>query len=189
MPDINIKPTIGKGKYGSDLIVDLMHKYGIPFVSLNPGATFRGLHDSIVNYAGNNPEMILCQHEKIAVQIAHGYARATGKPMVAIAHDTVGLLHATNAIYYAYLDRAPIIVMGATGPMDTTRRRPGIDWIHTTVHQGQVVRDYVKWDRQPDNAQEIIDSFARGYRVATQEPQGPVYLCYDALLQENPLDG
>src|SRR5439155_15629545 len=92
-------------------------------------------------------------------------------------------------IYYAYLDRAPVIVMGATGPMDTTRRRPGIDWIHTTVHQAQVIRDYVKWDRQPDNAQEIIDSFTRGYRVAMQEPQGPIYLCYDALLQEEPLDG
>ncbi len=186
---MTIQATIGKGKYGSDLIVDLMLKYGIPYVSLNPGATFRGLHDSIVNYAGNKPEIILCQHEKIAVQIAHGYAKATGRPMAAICHDTVGLLHATNAIYYAYLDRVPIIVMGATGPMDTTRRRPNIDWIHTTTLQAQVVRDYVKWDRQPENAQEIIDSFARGYRVAMQEPQGPVYLCYDAALQEDPLNG
>jgi len=139
-----------------------------------------------VNYGGNKPEIVLAQHEKIAVQIAHGYAKATGRPMAAIAHDTVGLLHATNAIYYAYLDRAPVIVMGARGPMDTTRRRPHIDWIHTTVLQGQAVRDYVKWDRQPVNAQEVIDSFARAYRVAMHESQGPVYLCYDAAFQEDP---
>jgi acetolactate synthase-1/2/3 large subunit len=119
-----LTPTIGKGRYGSDLLVDLMQRYEIPYVALNPGSTFRGLHDSIVNYGGNTPEIVLAPHEKVAVQIAHGYAKATGRPMAAIAHDTVGLLQATNAVYYAYLDRAPVIVMGATGPMDTTRRRP-----------------------------------------------------------------
>src|ERR671924_1403872 len=181
-----LTPTIGKGRYGSDLLVDLMQRYEIPYVALNPGSTFRGLHDSIVNYGGNTPEIVLAQHEKVAVQIAHGCAKATGRPMAAIAHDTVGLLQATNAIYYAYLDRAPVIVMGATGPMDITRRRPHIDWIHTTVLQGQAVRDYVKWDRQPVNAQEVIDSFTRAYRVAMQEPQGPVSLCYDAAFQEDP---
>ena len=99
----------------------------------------------------------------------------------------MGLLHATNAIYYAYLDRVPVIVMGATGPMDIARRRPNIDWIHTTVLQSDVVRQYVKWDRQPYGTADVIDSFARGYRVATQEPAGPVYLCYDAGFQEDPL--
>ena len=100
--------------------------------------------------------------------------------MAAIVHDTVGLLHAANAVYYAYLDRVPVLLMGATGPMDTARRRPNIDWINTTVLQAQAVRDYVKWDRQPYSAQEVADSFARAYRVALREPQGPVYLVYDA---------
>jgi acetolactate synthase-1/2/3 large subunit len=180
--------TVGKSRYGSDLIVDLMQRYDIPYVALNPGSTFRGIHDSLVNYGGNRPEIILCQHEKIAVQIAHGYAKAIGKPMAAIAHDTVGLLHATNGIYYAYLDRAPIMLMGATGPMDISRRRPNIDWIHTSVLQSQPIRDYVKWDSQPWGTQDVIDSFARAYRVATQQPQGPVYLCYDAAFQEDELE-
>lgn len=173
--------------YGSDLIVDLIKRYNIPHISLNPGSTYRGLHDSLVNYGGNNPPMILCPHEEIAVFIALGYAKTTGKPMVAIVHDTVGLLHCTMAVYYAYLDRVPLILMGAAGPMDTTRRRPHIDWIHSTVHQAQPIRDYIKWDRQPVNAQEVVESFARGYRVAMQEPRGPVYLCYDAAFQEDPL--
>ena len=184
-----LESVIGKGKYGSDLIVDLMQRYEIPYVALNPGSTFRGLHDSLVNYGANRPEIVLCQHEKIAVQIAHGYAKATGHPMAAIAHDTVGLLHATNAIYYAYLDRAPIIVMGATGPMDPSRRRPNIDWIHTSIPQSDPIRNYVKWDRQPVGTAEVGESFARAYRVATQEPTGPVYLCYDAAFQEDPLEG
>jgi acetolactate synthase-1/2/3 large subunit len=109
--------------------------------------------------------------------------------MAAIAHDTVGLLHATNGIYYAYLDRAPIILMGATGPMDIARRRPNIDWIHTSVLQSAPIRDYVKWDDQPFGTADVVDSFARAYRVATQQPQGPVYLCYDAAFQEDPLEG
>ncbi len=174
-------------RYGSDLIVDLLRLYEIPYVALNPGATFRGLHDSLVNYGGNNPPIILCPHEEIAVLMAHGYAKATGRPMAAIVHDTVGLLHCAMAVYVAYLDRIPLLLLGATGPIDTTRRRPHIDWIHTSMLQAQPIRDYVKWDRQPANAPEVVDSFARAYRVAMQAPQGPVYLCYDAAFQEDPL--
>jgi thiamine pyrophosphate-dependent acetolactate synthase large subunit-like protein len=174
-------------KYGSDLIVDLMLRYGIEHVALNPGSSFRGLHDSIVNYAQNRPEIIECPHEEIAVQIAHGYAKATGRPMAAIVHDVVGLLHATMAVYYAHLDRAPVLVLGATGPMAPSRRRPRIDWIHTAFAQGAVVRDYTKWDYQPIEAEDVVDSFARGYRIAVTDPQGPVYLCYDAAYQEDPL--
>jgi len=174
-------------RYGSDLVVDLIKRYDIPYISLNPGSSYRGLHDSLVNYGNNEPPMILCQHEEIAVFIAHGYAKATGKPMVAIVHDTVGMLHCAMAVYYAYLDRVPVLLLGATGPMDINRRRPHIDWIHTTVLQSQPLRDYLKWDRQPYTPQEVADSFARGYRVATQEPQGPVYLVYDVSFQEDPL--
>ena len=87
------KPQTGKpitrAAYGSDIVVDLLKLYGIEYVSLNPGASFRGLHDSLVNYGGNNPEIIECSHEKVAVMMAHGYARAVGKPMAVILHDLV----------------------------------------------------------------------------------------------------
>lgn len=174
-------------KYGSDVIVDMMRAYKIPYVSLNPGATFRGLHDSLVNYGKNEMPMITCCHEEVAVQIAHGFAKASGKPMVAIVHDVVGLLHSCLAIFYAYLDRVPLMIMGATGPMDTTRRRPQIDWIHTANIQGNAIRDYVKWDDQPYNAASVPESFARAYRVMMTEPKGPVYLCWDAAIQEDKL--
>ena len=101
---------------------------GFPFITLNPGASYRGLHDSLVNHNGDEPPMLLCQHEKIAVQIAHGYAKASGKPLAVIVHNVVGLLHATMGIYYAYTDRAPVFVIGATGPMDEGKRRPRVDW-------------------------------------------------------------
>jgi acetolactate synthase-1/2/3 large subunit len=174
-------------KYGSDLIVDVMLQYGIEYAALNPGSSFRGLHDSIVNYAGNRPEIIECPHEKVAVGMAHGYAKVTGRPMVAIAHNVVGLLHASLGVYRAFCDRAPVIFLGATGPMDPALRRPTIDWTHTATAQGQAVRDFTKWDYQPVGAQDVVDSFARAYRVATTDPQGPVYLCYDAAFQEEPL--
>jgi len=186
------KPAAKKGSYAarrwqSDIIVDLIKQFGFPYIALNPGASYRGLHDSLVNYGGNQPPMLLCQHEKIAVQIAHGYAKVTGKPMIAIVHDVVGMLHATMGIYYAYIDRAPIFVIGATGPMDESRRRPFIDWIHTANVQGEQVRHYVKWDYQPGSIEGVPDSFARAYAAMMTEPQGPIYMCYDAWLQEQPL--
>ncbi len=171
----------------SDVIVDLIKQYDFEFITLNPGASFRGLHDSLINYGKNDPQMMLCNHEEIAVQIAHGYAKATGKPMAVILHNLVGLLHACMAIYYAYIDRVPIFIMGATGPMDEGKRRPHIDWTHTALVQGNAVRDYVKWDYQPTAIEGVPESFARAYSIMTTQPPGPVYMCYDAALQEAPL--
>jgi thiamine pyrophosphate-dependent acetolactate synthase large subunit-like protein len=175
--------------YGSDLVVDLLRAAGVEYVALNPGATYRGLHDSLVNHGGNRaPELVLTTHEEIAVGLAHGYAKAKGAPMAAVVHDIVGLQHASMAIFNAFCDRAPVLVLGATGPMDATRRRPWIDWIHTALVQGTQVRDYVKLDDQPASVAALPESFLRAWRVARTEPLGPVYLCLDAGLQEQPLE-
>jgi thiamine pyrophosphate-dependent acetolactate synthase large subunit-like protein len=175
-------------EYGSDLIVDVLRALGIEYASMNPGATFRGLHDSLVNYGGNTkPQLIQCCHEEIAVAVAHGYAKASGKPMAAIVHNVVGLQHASMAIFNAWCDHAPMLVLGGTGPMAVEKRRPWIDWVHTALVQGQAVRDYVKWDDQPASLASIPESLLRGYRIAVTEPQGPVYLCFDADLQEMPM--
>jgi acetolactate synthase-1/2/3 large subunit len=175
-----------QAQYGSDVIVDLMKAFDIEYAAFNPGATFRGIHDSIVNYGGNyKPEVIFCNHEEISVALAHGYAKAKGKPMIAIVHNMVGLQHASMAIFNAYIDRVPIIVLGGTGPMNTKRRRPRIDWIHTALVQGNQVRDYVKWDDQPYSLADVPDSFIRGYRIAMTEPMAPVYINYDADIQED----
>src|SRR6266481_4431734 len=172
-------------QYGSDLVVDLLRPRGIEHVALNPGATFRGLHDSLVNYGGNRPEHLLTTHEEIAVALAHGYAKAKGRPMAAVVHDIVGLQHASMAIFNAFCDRAPILVLGGGGPMDATKRRPWIDWIHTALVQGNQVRDYVKLDDQPYSLADVPDSFIRGYRIATTDPMAPIYINYDADLQED----
>ncbi|HEX7889901.1 MAG TPA: thiamine pyrophosphate-dependent enzyme [Ramlibacter sp.] len=187
-PEVTPEAESPAERWGADVIVDLMHRYGLRFAALNPGASYRGLHDSIVNYGGNVPEMMLCQHEETAVQIAHGYAKASGKPMIAILHNLVGLLHANMAVYYAYIDRAPIFIVGATGPMDETKRRPRIDWIHTAQSQGAAIRDYTKWDYQPTVVDGVPEAFARAYSVMMTEPRGPVYMCYDAWLQEQKLE-
>lgn len=175
-------------EYISDLIVELMRRYHIRYAALNPGSSFRALHDSLVNYGGNErPTIVLCCHEEIAVAVAHGYARASGEPMVAICHDVVGLQHASMGIYNAWVDRAPVIVLGATGPSDPTGEEPfpRLAPLHTAHVQGQLVRDYVKWDYQPNSLPGVMESFARAYKIALTEPRGPVYLCYDAKLQED----
>ena len=172
----------------SDVIADLIKQYEFPFITLNPGASYRALHDSLVNHNGDTPPMLVCQHEKIAVQIAHGYAKASGKPLAVIVHNVVGLLHSTMGVYYAYTDRAPVFLIGATGPMDEGKRRPRVDWAHTANVQGNQIRDYVKWDYQPGGIDGVVDSFARAYSIMMTEPQGPIYMCYDAALQEAPLE-
>jgi acetolactate synthase-1/2/3 large subunit len=139
------------------------------------------LHDSLVNYGENDPPMILCQHEKIAVQIAHGYARVKGKPMIAIVHNLVGLLHAPMGVYYSYLDRAPVFIMGATGPLAEPKRRPFIDWIHTANVQGEAIRNFVKWDYQPSTVDP--GAFARALGDDGRAP-GPIYMLLDAGLQK-----
>ncbi|MBW3619299.1 MAG: thiamine pyrophosphate-binding protein [Actinobacteria bacterium] len=177
-------------RYGSDLMVDAIKACGFRYVALNPGSSFRGLHDSLVNYGGNvDPEMILVPHEKIAVGLAHGYAKASGEPMAVVLHDLVGLLQGTMGIYYAYIDRAPVVVLGGAGPMDQDRRRPNIDWIHSANVQGSAVRDYTKFDDQPFSVRAVPEVIARANRIAREHPAGPVYVALDAGLQEDELEG
>lgn len=171
--------------FGSDLVVDLLGALGIEYAAFNPGASFRGLHDSLVNHGGPRP--ILCTHEEISVALAHGYAKATGRPMVAMLHDVVGLQHACMAIFNAWCDRVPVLLVGGTGAMDAARRRPWIEWIHTALVQGNHVRDFVKWDDQPQSVAAAVESLIRAYRLIGAEPCAPAYVCLDLSLQEDPL--
>ena len=170
--------------WGSDVMADVIRGLGYRFVALNPGSSFRGLHDSLVNYAGNEVEMIECPHEKIAMGLAHGYAKASGEPMAVILHDLVGLLHGSMGVYYAYLDRVPVMVLGGSGPGVHDQRRPNIDWIHSANVQGEAVRAYTKWDHEPRSIASVPAIMARAHRVAMSEPRGPVYVALDAGLQE-----
>jgi acetolactate synthase-1/2/3 large subunit len=174
-------------KYGSDVMTDAIKACGFKYLPLNPGSSYRGLHDSLVNYGGNDPEIITCNHEKLAVGIAHGYAKASGETAACVLHDLVGLLHGAMGLYYAWIDRAPVVVFGGAGPMAYERRRPNIDWIHSANVQGNAVRDYTKWDDQPFSIPSVPESIMRGFRIASSAPQGPVYIALDAGLQEDEL--
>jgi thiamine pyrophosphate-dependent acetolactate synthase large subunit-like protein len=171
--------------FGSDVIADALRSLDIPYIALTPGASYRGLHDSIVNYLGNSaPQMLLCLHEEAAVAIAHGYAKVTGKAMAAAVHSNVGLMHASMAMFNAWCDRMPMVVLGATGPVDAAKRRPWIDWIHTARDQGSLVREYTKWDDQPASPAAAREAILRGTWISNTAPQGPVYINFDAELQE-----
>lgn len=174
--------------WASDAIADMLRAMNIPYVLLNPGASFRGLHDSIVNHLGNEkPQMMVVLHEEHAVAIAHGYTKVTSKPLVAIVHSNVGLMHGSMAIFDAWVDRVPVIVLGATGPVDANKRRPWIDWIHTAQDQAALVRHFIKWDAQPASIPSAHEALLRARQIATTAPKGPVYVCFDAALQESRL--
>src|SRR6202453_4719543 len=175
----------GNALFGSDVVAEVLRALAIPFVALNPGASYRGLHDSLVNHLGNTtPQMLLCLHEEHAVAIAQGWAKVTGAPMAVVVHSNVGLFHATMAIFNAWCDRMPVLVLGATGPVDAVKRRPWIDWLHTAQDQGALVREYTKWDDQPASAGAAREALLRGTWIANTAPQGPVYINLDAEMQE-----
>ena len=171
-------------RFGSDAIVALLTQLGVEYAALNPGASLRGIHDSLLHMP-DAPTIIQCCHEEIAVAVAHGYGKAAGKPMVACTHDIVGLQHASMAVFNTWCDRVPTVVLGGGGPRSATKRRPWIEWIHSAFPQGAVVRDYVKWDDEPAHLNDVPESMARAYRAATSRPCGPVYVNFDVSIQED----
>src|SRR6202008_4479851 len=174
--------------WGSDVAAETLRALQIPYIALNPGASYRGLHDSIVNYLGNEtPQMLLCLHEEVAVSIAHGYSKVTGKAMAAAVHSNVGLFPATMGLFNAWSDRRPVPILGATGPVDAAKRRPWIDWIHTAADQGAIIRNYTKWDDQPASAGAARESVLRAYWMSNTAPCGPTYINLDAEVQEGKL--
>jgi thiamine pyrophosphate-dependent acetolactate synthase large subunit-like protein len=186
--DRPVPSGVNAAGFGSDVVADALRALDIPYIALNPGASYRGLHDSLVNYLGNErPQMLLCLHEESAVAIAHGYAKVTGKAMAAAVHSNVGLMHATMAIFNAWCDRLPMVILGATGPVDATKRRPWIDWIHTARDQGALIRGYTKWDDQPASPVAAREAVLRAGWIANTAPRGPTYVNLDAEMQESKL--
>jgi acetolactate synthase I/II/III large subunit len=171
---------------GSDFMVDVIKSLGFEFVCANPGSSFRGLHESVVNYGGNkDPEFITCCHEESSIAMAHGYSKIEGRPVVAMVHGTVGLQHAAMAIYNAWCDRAPVYII-AGNSIDATTRRPGVEWEHSVQDAAAMVRDYVKWDDLPISLGHFGESAVRAYKIAMTPPMGPVLLVADSDVQERP---
>ena len=174
-------------KPGSDFMVDVFKSLGIEYLFATPGSSFRGIHESVINYGGNRaPEFITCTHEECSVAMANGYAKIEGKPAMACAHGTVGIQHAAMAIYNAYCDQAPVIVV-AGNIMDAAERRGRVEWLHAVQDVGATVRDYTKWDDSPASLEHFAESAVRGYQLAMTPPMMPILLAADGVLQEGPV--
>jgi len=181
IPRISVKPA---GMPGSDFMVDVIKSLDIPYLPSNPAQSFRGLHESLIDYGGNKkPEFLTCTHEETSVAMAHGYFKIAGKPLLVLCHGTVGLQHAAMAIYNAWCDRVPVIVMGGTD-LDASKRPPGVPTFHSAQDICALIRDFTKWDDQPVSLQHFAQSFVRAYKFAMTPPYEPVALALDAELQE-----
>jgi acetolactate synthase I/II/III large subunit len=174
-------------KPGSDFMLDVIKSLGIEYCAANPGSSFRGIHESILNYGGNRmPELLTCLHEESAAAMAHGYAKIEGKPMMTMVHGTVGLQHASMAIYNAYCDRAPMFVI-AGNILDVNYRRGNAEWVHSVQDCAAMVRDYVKWDDNPVSLSHFAESAVRAYKISMTPPYEPVLIVADGELQEEPV--
>jgi acetolactate synthase-1/2/3 large subunit len=174
---------------GSDFMVDVFKSLGIEYLFANPGSSFRGIHESVINHGGNrNPEFITCMHEESSVAMANGYAKIEGKPVLVCTHGTVGIQHASMGIYNAYCDQAPVIVV-AGNIADAAERRGRVEWLHSVQDAAAMVRDFTKWDDNPASLQHFAESAVRAYQIATTPPMMPVVLVADGVLQEGPVSG
>lgn len=181
------KDPVSQTTSGGDFMVDVFKTLDIDYLAMNCASSFRGLHEAVLNHGGNTkPEILTCPHEEIAVHMAQGYAKIEGKPMAMICHGVVGLQHATMAMYNAWCDRVPVIVMGGN-IIEANKRGPGAEWVHSAIDPGAIARDFVKWDDQPTSLQHFAEFAVRAYKVATTPPMAPVMLSLDAELQENPI--
>ena len=173
---------------GSDFMVDVMREADLDYVAVMTASSLRGLQESLANYGGNKkPEMIVCAHEEGAVAMAHGYAKMAGKPMAAMVHAVVGLQHASMALYNAWCDRVPLMLI-VGNIFDATKRRPGVEWMHTAVDMGAPVRDMVKFDDAPASLQHYAESFMRARALSVTPPMEPVMIVADGELQEAPIE-
>jgi acetolactate synthase-1/2/3 large subunit len=181
------KDPVSQSTSGGDFMVDVFKTLDLDYLAMNCASSFRGLHEAVLNHGGNTkPEILTCPHEEIAVHMAQGYAKIEGKPMAMICHGVVGLQHATMAMYNAWCDRVPVIVMGGN-IIEANKRGPGAEWVHSAIDPAAIVRDFVKWDDQPTSLQHFAESTVRAYKVAITPPMAPVMLSLDAELQENPI--
>ncbi|HUC50940.1 MAG TPA: thiamine pyrophosphate-binding protein, partial [Xanthobacteraceae bacterium] len=173
------------GPPGSDFMVDVIKSLDIKYLPANPAASYRGLHESLINYGKNTmPEFLTCMHEESGVAMCHGYFKATGKPLMTLVHGVVGLQHATMAVYNAWCDRVPVLIVGGND-MDAAHRAPGVPTFHSAQDINAIVRDFTKWDDTPVSLQHFAESFVRMYKIATTPPYGPVMMSLDEGLQND----
>jgi len=167
----------------SDFMVDVIKSLGFEYAACNPGSSFEGLHESIINYGDNKmPELLTCCHEESSVAMAHGYAKISGKPMLAIVHGNIGLQHASMAIYNAYADRVPVVVVAGNW-RDAGTRANGVNSYHSAQDMALIVRDYVKWDDEPASLAAYAESMVRAYKIAMTPPMEPVLVVIDHDMQ------
>jgi acetolactate synthase I/II/III large subunit len=175
------------GVPGSDFMVDVLKTLNIKYCPANCASSYRGIHESLINYGGNKmPEFLTCMHEESAVAMGHGYFKAAGKPLMTLCHGTVGLQHAAMAIYNAWCDRVPMIVIGGND-LDAATRPPNVPTFHAAQDINALVRDFTKWDDTPVSLQHFAQSMVRAYKIAMTPPYGPVMISLDAGLQQEPV--
>jgi thiamine pyrophosphate-dependent acetolactate synthase large subunit-like protein len=181
----------GSGRPASDYMVDVLRSLDLAYVTANPSSSLRGLHESIINYGRNRkPELLTVNHEEIGVAMAHGYFKACGRPMATMLHAAVGTQHAAMAVYNAWCDRVPVVVISGN-EADASHRPPGVPTVHAVQDGNALLRDFTKWDDAPVSAAHFGQSMVRAYKLAMTPPCEPVALSLDAGLQESfvPEDG
>ncbi len=156
---------------------------GIEYVFANGGTDFAPIIEALVasSQAGFKvPQFVTVPHENVAMAMAEGYYRVSGKPAAVMVHVTVGTANTICGVMNASRDNVPILVMAGRTPLTETgdigSRNIGIHWSQENFDQGGMLREYVKWDYELRDNQPVEKIVNRALDIAMSEPRGPVYL-------------
>jgi thiamine pyrophosphate-dependent acetolactate synthase large subunit-like protein len=117
----------------------------------------------------------------VALSMADGYARLTGKPQAVIVHVDVGTQGLGAAVHNASCGRAPVLIFAGLSPYTIEGEMRGsrteyIHWIQDVPDQKQIVAQYCRYSGEIKSGKNIKQMVNRALQFATSDPQGPVYL-------------
>jgi acetolactate synthase-1/2/3 large subunit len=166
---------------------------GVEYVLANAGTDFAPIIEALSRHPGRNrkyPRVITVPHENVAVAMAHGYYRVSGKPAVVMVHVTVGTGNTICGLMNAARDNVPMLLAAGRTPLTETghaaSRNRSIHWGQEMFDQGGMVRELVKWDFELRAGQPVESVVDRALDIAMSEPCGPVYLTLPRELLANP---
>ncbi|KAF2135867.1 uncharacterized protein K452DRAFT_292871 [Aplosporella prunicola CBS 121167] len=125
--------------------------------------------------------IITCPNEMVALSMADGYARLTGRAQCVLVHVDVGTQGLGAAVHNASCGRAPVLVFAGLSPCTLEGEYRGsrteyIHWIQDVHDQRGVVAGYCRWTGEVRRGRNVKQMVNRALSFATSDPQGPVYL-------------
>ena len=157
---------------GGEALVKSLVREGVEVIFGIPGIQIYGIIAAIRDEPGIR--MVTTRHEQAATYMADGYARASGKPGVALVVPGTGLYNAASGLATAYARSSPVLVIAGQVPRGLIGKNLGA--VHEISDQPDVVRPVTKWQRRALRPREIPAAVSEAFRQMRSGRPRPVLI-------------